>query len=89
MDGSSVIRFIIEPRNISLNFTTDAGKAKDVMVKGSISQKQKERWEQDNAALFAAQLELRSEALKGKVNISLSRFCIKKEITSYGLIKTH
>lgn len=55
-DGPGVIRFIIEPEDISMNFTADAGNAKDVVIKGSISQKQKERWEQDNAALFAAQL---------------------------------
>jgi thiol-disulfide isomerase/thioredoxin len=55
LDGRSVIRFIIEPGTITLNFTADSGKAKDIVIKGSFSEKQKEQWDKENAALFAAE----------------------------------
>src|SRR5690606_3187137 len=53
LDGPGVIRIIIEPGTMSLNFTADGSMAKDVVVQGSFSQKQKERLEQDNFATHA------------------------------------
>lgn len=54
MDGAHVIRFILEPGAMSLDFTAAGAQASEVVIKGSASQVLKERWEQDNAAIFAA-----------------------------------
>jgi thiol-disulfide isomerase/thioredoxin len=54
-DGPGVIRFIIQPGVISLSFIVDEGQPKEVVITGSAAQKQKERWEKDNAAIFAAE----------------------------------
>jgi thiol-disulfide isomerase/thioredoxin len=54
-DGPGVIRFILEPGIMSLTFVVDSGRAKNVVINGSSSQRQKESWEQNIAAILAAQ----------------------------------
>ena len=52
MDGPRVIRFIIEPGNMTLHFTILNDTARDVVINGSYSQREKELWENDNAPLL-------------------------------------
>ena len=52
MDGPRVIRFIIEPATMTLRFAIVNDTARDVVIEGSYSQKQKEAWEADNASLL-------------------------------------
>ena len=52
MDGPRVIRFIIEPATMTLRFAIVNDTARDVVIEGSYSQKQKEAWEADNATLL-------------------------------------
>jgi len=52
MDGPRVIRFIIEPGNMTLHFTILNDTAKDVVIEGSYSEKQKEGWEADNSSIL-------------------------------------
>jgi thiol-disulfide isomerase/thioredoxin len=54
MDGPMVIRFIMEPGNMTLHFTILNDTARNVVIKGSDSQKEKEAWEYDNAPLLQA-----------------------------------
>jgi peroxiredoxin len=53
-DAPNVIRFIIEPTNMTLSFTTDNDTAKNITISGSYAQKQKEDWEAVNASLMRA-----------------------------------
>jgi thiol-disulfide isomerase/thioredoxin len=54
MDGPRVIRFIIEPGNMTLHFAILNDTVRNVVVKGSSSQKQKVAWETDHAYLLKA-----------------------------------
>ena len=54
MDGPAAIRFIIQPVNMTLRFTMVNDTAKNIEITGSYAQKQKERWEADNASLMRA-----------------------------------
>ena len=51
-DGPRVIRFIIEPGKMTLYFTILKDTARHVIIEGSHSQKQKERWEADNSSIL-------------------------------------
>jgi hypothetical protein len=54
MDGPRVIRFIIEPGNMTLHFTILNDTARDVVIKGSYAQGEKEAWEAKHNYLLAA-----------------------------------
>jgi peroxiredoxin len=51
-DDLSVIRFIIEPKLISLNCQINNNYPVDVKIKGSISQTEKEKWDSSNNAIL-------------------------------------
>ncbi len=52
MDGPAVIRFIIEPADMTLRFTMVNDTVRNVAIENSYSEKQKEAWEADNAPLL-------------------------------------
>ena len=93
LDGPGVIRIIIEPGTMSLNFTADGSMAKDVVVQGSFSQKQKERLEQDNFAIHAAEEDILYNQLPALTKIKTTKDSVwaKKRIQqlsdSIGLLR--
>ena len=52
LDGPPVIRFIVEPGEITLSFNVVNDTVKNLKISGSIAQAEKDIWESANAALF-------------------------------------
>jgi thiol-disulfide isomerase/thioredoxin len=52
LDGPHVIRFIIEPGQMSLSFSLLNDTARNIKITGSASQIEKEKWERSNADLL-------------------------------------
>lgn len=64
MDGPRVIRFIIEPKNMTLHFTILKDTVRNVVIRGSGSQREKEAWENDNAPLLQARESYRNKIIQ-------------------------
>ncbi len=54
LDGPQVVRFLIEPGTVSLNFSAKDSKITNVVIEGSNAQKEKEIWEANHALLLKA-----------------------------------
>lgn len=61
MDAPSVIRFIIEPADMMLRFEMINDTARDVVINGSHSQKQKEEWQRNHSSLLNLRDKYRDE----------------------------
>lgn len=64
MDGPRVIRFIIEPGKIVLHFTIRNDSARDVIIEGPYSQKEKVAWEADNSQILNMKAIYENEYIK-------------------------
>lgn len=52
LDGSYIIRFIIEPGTINLSFSLEHDTVRNVQITGSVSQAEKESWETTHGVLY-------------------------------------
>lgn len=52
LDGPGVIRFILEPGKMLLIFTKTNNTATDILIEGSMAQKEKAQWEEKNSKFF-------------------------------------
>jgi thiol-disulfide isomerase/thioredoxin len=64
IDGPRVIRFIIEPGKMTLRFTMVNDTARDMLIEGSTSQKQKVAWEADNSSIINVRSRYENEYLQ-------------------------